>query len=685
MADPTPVYRVTYNPNGGTGSTQYASKVHDVPLTLSDGLGFSRSYYTVDGWATSASGAKAYNLGGTYTENKAIDLYAHWKANTPNPVTSLTATRNSDTKVTVKWTLGAGASITYLQIYVERRTNGVGWSVIATLQKTATSYIDTTTSANNSYEYRVIATGVDGGNSGYVTSGVVYMTPAAPPSVSGVQSGANVVLTVGNDITSVRNATGFDVQERSSGSSTWVASTVISSSGTPVQSITVAGTGGDTYYRVRNTRGTLASAWKESSVVSVIVPPNAPTLVYPSSGGVIGANSSSQSVTLEWLHNSRDGSTQTAANIRYKKSTASSWTTTTATTAQSKTITLDVGYVYVWQVQTKGAANTYSDWSNTQTFAVFAPPAVSVTSPSSTITNTPIYYEISFSDPNGVFASGTMSVYVNGVVKHSEPIDSTLSGTITAEEFLPSSGDTLTFSADVTSSTTLGTVSGMTVGVSMGEPNHGTLTIENDPDTGYSILTVGWDESTGATAAVSASLYRIANGETVLLGSGLLQGSGIVDKYAPLNKAYTYQVVTFANSGAFYAKEFANTITTDRWFAIWDGGEKSAWAEWNPKGSYKLTRPQKKRVHYVGREYPVSYDGTALDETHSITFTVVDMDSWSNGFIDLMHDGGRGVYKSVDGKVFWADFEITNTPNYTSITRIGTVSIDIVRIEGDAV
>ena len=74
---------------------------------------------------------------------------------------------------------------------------------------------------------------------------------------------------------------------------------------------------------------------------------------------------------------------------------------------------------------------------------------------------------------------------------------------------------------------------------------------------------------------------------------------------------------------------------------------------------------------------------TLLDEEHSITFTVLDRDSWSNNFIQLMHDGGRGIYKSVDGKVFRADFELTNTPNYTSITKIGTVSLQIVRIDGD--
>ena len=140
-------------------------------------------------------------------------------------------------------------------------------------------------------------------------------------------------------------------------------------------------------------------------------------------------------------------------------------------------------------------------------------------------------------------------------------------------------------------------------------------------------------------------------------------------------------MITHASSTAIAVEDFDNVIETQRWFAYW--GDSYAWAEWNPQGSYKFSRPDKKRVHYVGREYPVSYDGTALDEEHTIQWTVLDMHEWSNGFVQLMHDGGRGVYKSVDGKVFRADFELTNTPNYTSITRIGTVSLQIVRIDGD--
>lgn len=414
------------------------------------------------------------------------------------------------------------------------------------------------------------------------------------------------------------------------------------------------------------------------------------TLINPASGSTLASTSGSASVTFEW----KGRSNAVAYRLSYKLVDDASYTVIEETsTATSKTVTLTEGE-YIWNVRLKIHNTVGPDqWEtlvNTDTFSVYDPPTVTVTAPSATITDMPINYSITFADDNGTFSSGSLDVYVMnpdstiGGLKYHETLN-TLSGTITTDEFLPETGKSYAFYFDVASSTTLTASAYVIRLVSMVPPRHGTLTATNDAQTGYTSLAVGWDNSTGSTNAVSADLYRVDGDSRVQLATGLTNPSTFVDKYAPLNKSYTYQVVTFANSGAFYVKEFTNKIVTDRWFAIWDGGAKSAWAEWNPTGSYKLTRPQKKRVHYVGREYPVSYDGTALDETHSITFTVVDMDSWSNGFIDLMHDGGRGVYKSVDGKVFWADFEITNTPNYTSITRIGTVGIDITRIDGDAV
>ena len=74
-------YTVSYNANGGSGSVASQTKIKGVNLTLASS-GFTKTGYTLDGWATSASGNKAYNLGGNYTTNANATLYAHWTAKT---------------------------------------------------------------------------------------------------------------------------------------------------------------------------------------------------------------------------------------------------------------------------------------------------------------------------------------------------------------------------------------------------------------------------------------------------------------------------------------------------------------------------------------------------------------------------------------------------------------------------
>jgi len=409
--------------------------------------------------------------------------------------------------------------------------------------------------------------------------------------------------------------------------------------------------------------------------------------ISPSSNEIIVSTGGSASVTFRWGYTDAWG--QTVYELRYRLSSSDTWTTVTNTSFETyTTVTLTNGE-YVWQVR-GNTGFSQSGWSETSVFSVYGRPTVSITTPSGvspTITSLPISYAISYSDTDGTFASGTIEVRDGSQVflLYSEPIDSTLVGTIDAGEFLPINDHYYTLQAIVHSSTSLTANVYKQIYVSISGTDQGTLIITNNAQTGYVTLKVGWDNS-GGVHADHASLYRVVGGVEFLLAENLAKNTTIIDKYAPLNTAYSYKVVTYSTmqGGNFTTKSFANTIATDRWFAIWDGGEKSAWAEYNPTGSYSLKRPQKTQVHYVGREYPVSYDGTALDEVHSITFTVVDLDSWSNGFIELMHDGGRGVYKSVDGKVFHADFELACNPNYTSITKMGTLTITITRIEGDA-
>ena len=74
-------YTVAYNANGGSGAPSSQTKWYGKALTLSTTKP-TRTGYSFQGWATSASGSVAYASGASYTSNAGVTLYAVWKANT---------------------------------------------------------------------------------------------------------------------------------------------------------------------------------------------------------------------------------------------------------------------------------------------------------------------------------------------------------------------------------------------------------------------------------------------------------------------------------------------------------------------------------------------------------------------------------------------------------------------------
>lgn len=71
-------YTVTYNANGGTGTTASQTKTHDIDLTLSSIIP-TKTGYTFLGWSTSANGSVEYASGATYLLNNSVTLYAVWE------------------------------------------------------------------------------------------------------------------------------------------------------------------------------------------------------------------------------------------------------------------------------------------------------------------------------------------------------------------------------------------------------------------------------------------------------------------------------------------------------------------------------------------------------------------------------------------------------------------------------
>ena len=635
--------------------------------------------YTVQLEITTQSGfGTAY--GGTFHNIGVVSRTAtYYVPALPPAFSTLTATRVSDNQVDLSWTAESG---NIDAVCIERSTDGSAYSETVIWNAGATSWQDTATSSDHTYTYRA-RYHHEGGYGAYSNTATVTMTPSAPQTIStaAIEGSTNVAVELGN---ASPVATSLEWQSSTDGGQTWSASTTVS--GSPVTSFTATGISGTAYIRVRNVNSAGTSDWLVSEQVTTICPPAAPTLTSPS-GNVV--DMASGSVTFSWLHNSLDGSSQTAAQLAYSTNGGSTWTTVTKSTEQSHTISpipWAAGTAVTWRVRTKGADANYGDWAQTRTFNVYTAPTLSITSPGATITGMPISLTATYSDMAGFTCqAATVSLTKDGRTLYSE--SATINGTsitssLDMSEFLPTNGETYTVVVTARSSSSLQTTANATFLVDFTEPVEGTLQVQNVPETGYVSLLASYDNTGADEPAVSISVSRVNPDGTVtpLLTDGQ-SGAGIVDRYAPLNTPYQYAVSTKAVTQAVKTVYVDNIVESDYWFAYWEGN--IAKAKWNPEnGGIQVTRPSKTRVYYAGRRDPVSYDGHAVALTETPSWMFIGKDE-VDVFVKLIEDGGRGIYKSCDGWVYHADFDLTMTPSYTAIGYYGGASLGITRIAGD--
>lgn len=610
------------------------------------------------------------------TENvwaKAITYYA------PNAPSGCSATRNSDTKNTVSWTAPSTTTTKPASaILVERQIDGGSWSQIASVGGSTTSYADTGTSADHSYRYRVRAQN-SAGTSGYSTSGAVYNTPAAPKKVTASRLAEAVVkLTIEN---TSRTATSLELQ-RSGDKAAW--EDVATVEGSPVTETTDAPGGGTFYYRARNKRGKLISAWSEASeAVVTICPPAAPTLLSPASGAVV--SKTEERVVFSWAHNPIDGSDQTAAQLRYSADGGASWTTVQIDgTADFYALDNDfaVNSEVTWGARTKGADADYGPWSGNRVFGVRQAPSIAFAAPGDgfVVENTPVAVELQYDDPSGSLASLKLTVLDGeGNAVYSRDMGTETSTSITTSDWVPDDGATYTLRAEARSSSSLTATAERSVSVDFELPMTAGVTVSFDAETGRAALSVYVVDDEELQPPDHVIVYRESGGRRVLLGDELAAGSAVVDAYAPVNVEYLYVVTSVADSGAVSTTSYPVVNRSTRWFLYYEGGVASA--AYNPEYEIRLSRPNKRRVHYAGRRWPVSYDGGNVSDERSLSAVLLERGE-AEAFMELVHAGGRCVFKSWDGDVFHADADVSLKQELTNPHVYGTVSLGIVRIDG---
>ena len=549
-------YTVAYNANGGSGAPSSQTKYYGVDLTLRSTTP-TRTGYTFQGWATSANGSVAYQAGGTYTSNEAVTLYAVWLVNAPTVAPTIgTNTRNSDTQNTISWTYST-TTPPITKFYIERSVNDQAWTQITTVGETVRSYVDTSTSANKYYRYRVKC-GNATGQSGYSSaSNYTYNTPAAPTDLTAVRDESLKV-----NLAWTQNGTTQTevIVESSTDGTTW--STVDTISGTlsayTVESPDPLGL----YYRVTNRSNRTTVLTSEPSNVSEPLPltaPNAPTIKSPVSGQVFNMP---QSVTLSWVHNTTDGTSQTAAQIRFTFNNGISWVSATVGTAQSydiDTSSIPVNSLISFMVRTKGAYSEYGSWSNAQGFYLRQAPSVSITSPASSdggsIADVPVQLGFTYTDNSGSFA-GSEATITNAnseTAWRGNPTwsvsGSNYSFDVPVAEFLPPNNSSYTLTINVNSTSGLSTTSTRIFTTDYVEPNPPVLAYAiNDGDCS---VTLNVTEGTGSSsiATVAVGVFRIdKNGETPI-AAVMNSGDSVTDYLPPLDQDFTYRAVAYTVNG----------------------------------------------------------------------------------------------------------------------------------------
>lgn len=650
-----------------------------------------------------------------------------WIYTNPPEVTNVAHVRNSNSKCTVSWErdIQAVDRLLITSYKIERSTSGGKWVTVGTKKADTTaplteSYADNTTTPNNYYSYRIKPVNSRGINPiAYEADGTdpTYNTPAAPTSIQAAfNDSGDVVLTLTNP---EKTATALELQRSLDNGVTWSALDEVDETDAPVTSYidTTDPTGTGIQYRARNLRDDMAvserySAWTLSNVVQTLAQPNPPTLTLPVNDTPVLLDGGA--VRLSWVHNATDGTAQEAAQIQYYVNGTYIATITVSAVAYYD-LTLNPQYfnandIATWRVRTKGAYATYSDWSEYGTFKVLQAPDITFTAPNNgdVITNLPISLSWTYNDVSGLLQALTLDIIdPDNEVVYTQSIDvgTGESGTYTYSLAGYLFDNDTSYGLRVTALSTSGLTATDDIGIAI---EYDSVRLQDsffvdpeiDNDTGIVTLFVSLDDSPVVvdpdpdaeepryidSPVDHAALYRVVNGNRVLLNDNVAAGDELTDIYAPLNVTYQYELVEVATTGEVAIVDMDVTLNSVYWYIYWGlNNEKIARARWSPNGSVNLTRPEKEQIRYSGRKYPVTYDSKAIEETYNYSGILTEAEA---GELDalrrMIEDGGQGIWKSADGQVYKADFTVDYNADYSQDNIQWDIGIAVTRIDSEA-
>lgn len=602
----------------------------------------------------------------------------------PTAPSGVSVARVSDTQHTVTWTRNASTAAPYSSQKVQRSTDGGSWATVATVSGTATSYSDTTTSADHSYAYRVMAVN-DAGSTASSSSSTVYTTPKAPGTPSAVKSGTNIVLSFTN---TARHDAGIKVYHSADGGAFTLLATVATANLTtythasPSSSQTHA-------YKVATYNGSLISAQSAASnTVTLASAPNAPTNVQATPA----VGPADEAVSITWQYNPTDSSEQTKYQVQWRVQGDATWldavvgATSVPLYAFVPSIDLSAsnGTTLEFRVRTWGQdAGLASPYSATFTLVLTSRPTATISSPADAgeITTSAVTVEWAYYDAEASDQSAWQARLLDSVGAEVELL--TDSGAATSATFAHVLGDGTEWTVQVQVRDGAGLWSladSVDFSVAYALPPTPTLTATWDPETGSVALEVATaDPVDPEVAAVSLDVYRSINSEPFALLATGLPPSTVLTDWSPTVAGQTAYHAVAVSSLPSVAQSADVAVSTPQ-----AGDRKSVWLSGGPGFSQVCRASSNVRVfevrgraakvlhRYAGRTYPVETVGAGLARSLSLGVDII-TSSAADGttsppaeWLALAELAGPHLWRDPDGRYVYvsiSDVQIARDPS----------------------
>ena len=357
----------------------------------------------------------------------------------PGSPTGVTATRVSDTQVTLNWSQSNASNGQPTATAIDVSINGAAW--VRQVDFGGATSASLSAAANQKLEYRVTSGNAAGYAAWSATSPAIYTTPSAPTNATATKDASlNIVVAFTKNV--AYNEYTHEVWHGvvSSGTTTWDTAVLATlASGVVTYTHATPNASQVHIYQVRSRAGTLGSSYATSNSVQLLVAPNKPTVP-----AMTTISDKATALTFTWVHNPQDTTPQTAYEFSRSVDGGTTWTTSgkvVSTAAQfvvaASTYAANVALVTrvrTWGSATTGGADTTgaSPWSDLRTVTYKTIPVTTITTPanSATVTDSALKVTVTFSQSESATFVKTQLQLLQGTTVL-ESLDSSLQVGIT--------------------------------------------------------------------------------------------------------------------------------------------------------------------------------------------------------------------------------------------------------------